>query len=149
MFRLGLIGYLMLATLAGPAWCCCTLSQLVGAFQTEEKGSKKKAPVRTCCHRPIKEEKSPSRDGHKPLPKKDSCPCKDSPTTRDSAILLDGKAIQQSRLISLDQERVNSMAALPSLAIVAEKASDLCLDAPAFQHATGTDILCAFQVFRC
>lgn len=77
MLRYGLVSYLLFVMIAGPCYCCCTLTRLAGQL-TPCTGSDD-TPARTCCHC-CQSHSSNSEDNEaspgQPQPKKNNdCPC--------------------------------------------------------------------------
>ena len=84
MVRIGVVVYLVLATAAGPAVCCCTMNRL---FAFSSQGWSTTSSHHGCCNRH-------GKDGRRPgeVPKRrPDCPCQDSP--RDSAYLAAAKSL--------------------------------------------------------
>ena len=94
MVRMSLTAYLMLATLAGPALCCCTTPQLVNRLSHHRKQSESAARHPHCshCHR---------HDGDKQQPKsprQEGCPCKEQ-----------GRHSQAVAILAADSESANQL----------------------------------------
>lgn len=151
MIRVGLIAYLMLVTLAGPAWCCCTLDALpLPTFATEE--AVKPNPVRTCCqHRskPQKEKSSHPTKKQEPNAPGHSCPCKESGSNQALATSLDIQSVKQLWSHSQALERDQLLADSYALSGNASLVSSVCSDSSRTFHLSGPALLCALQVYRC
>jgi len=151
MLRVGLIAYLMLGTLAGPAWCCCTFDRLTlpSAAAGESQNS---SPVRTCCQHHAKPEKNkssyPSKDQDPNAPG-DRCPCKDQRPNQAPAVSGHNEPLTQLRASteSFDRDLL-----LPVFGILIGDGAYIscvrCNPACTF-HLSGPELLCALQVFRC
>lgn len=154
MLRLALITYLTMATLAGPAWCCCTLTRLA-ANTLRLIGSTESAVPRTCCRHhstPAEQVNHPGdqRDSHCPAPRDHDCPCKPHPSEQQVALPFDSQAAAQSWLLFMGQDLVSLVAVpVPLVPECDELANPSHFDRSGFQHLTGSDILRLLQVFRC
>ena len=93
MSRVGLVIFLMLVTLAGPAWCCCSLSRLATVCLPSQS-SVKKGPGCGCrCQTTSPSEHTtpsevPSENKPSP-PRKSPCPCHDLYAERIAALALE------------------------------------------------------------
>jgi len=151
MLRVGLIAYLMIASLAGPAWCCCTFTRLASFASTTGASD---APVPCCCHTNV-----PAQDGEtssnpeerkSSVPGEDRCPCKEHRAELQALPFLNLHDIRDARAYAADLDSVGTMADC-TLCMQADLQSgaSLLADQSVGATLTGRDILCAFQVFRC
>jgi hypothetical protein len=86
MFRIGLSMYLVLATMAGPSFCCCMPASLANILPLTSDKPAQGAQRKSCCHHesPLesRHEKTPARDhGKQGCPDCPSCPCQQSVDT--------------------------------------------------------------------
>lgn len=154
MLRVALITYLMVGTLAGPAWCCCTFDQLARwcAPVTESK-SQSSAPS-GCCHRhSAPQEKKESTQPHErnsPAPKDAPCPCKDQNSGQAAPAILTSQEANDARWNGSESDQ-SAAFAIPVLWIrsVSDRSVAFPPSPSAFPGLTGRDILCAFQDYRC
>lgn len=146
MFRVGMISYLMLATLAGPAWCCCTLSQLAQAASLAVN-SADSSTSSTCCHQG--ERIKPQKD-QADSPADDPCPCKEQRSNHVPAMTAEGQALENVRLNS---PLLDSFQLALSAAAIASCDGQSTPEHPSNSirafFTSGPDLLCALQVFRC
>ncbi|MBI3411116.1 MAG: hypothetical protein HY040_22505 [Planctomycetes bacterium] len=157
MIRVALVAYLMVATLAGPAWCCCTLERLAVLTKPTEASKTTdatEAPGGCCCHQqavPVAKEQSASKKPEKKsVPREEGCPCKKHSASQVSAVTL---ALADSSqgwrdLFDLPRLPVADIAVDSGLQVAGPSLGDLNLAAPG-SPMTGRDILRAFQIFLC
>lgn len=151
MIRVGLIAYLMIATLAGPAWCCCTFDRLTLPSVASDE-SAKSSPVRTCCqHRSMPEKKKTSNptESQDPNAPRNPCPCKEQGPNQSPATSLDAQTVKQLWSSSQALERDQLVAVSNALIEVGSQVPFLCCSSPSTFHLSGTELLCALQVYRC
>ena len=147
MFRIGLVSYLVLATLGGPVWCCCTLSRVAHAV-TRVLDKTDSAPVRTCCqHRLQTKQQNPSKDKAVPS-QNDPCPCKEQRSNHVVALAPQATIAEHARLSSLAYELAQPIALGFMLHNGEPNIAHVGFSSCAF-HSSGPDLLCALQVFRC
>ena len=152
MLRVGLIGYLMLMTLAGPAWCCCTFDRLTPHSGRSDSKSEPATPARTCCqHRSAPEgKKSSDTSKHQNSDNRnDSCPCKDQRPNQAAVVSQDVQGSTQLRVNSQIVE-FGSMPA-DSVDLLDDQTADCntSLNNHSAFRLSGPALLCALQVFRC
>jgi len=150
MVRVGLIAYLMIATLAGPAWCCCTLDRLTLPSVASGE-SAKSSPAPTCCQHRAKPE---SKKSSNPTNNQDSktpgnpCPCKEQGSNQAPATSLDVQTVKQ--LWSSSQALERDLVAVSSALIeIGSQVPFVCCSSSSTFHLSGTELLCALQVYRC
>ena len=153
MLRISLIAYLMVGTLTGPAWCCCTLDRLT-AWLTPAKIANGQAKSRGCCHQqgPAQDE-SESRNSTgrtTPAPRESPCPCKEHGSNEMAAVPSTIQETRDSRWLTDEFNHANPLFmpigwVSPALA----QSDDSLPGASDGACLTGRQILCAFQVFRC
>jgi len=154
MLRLGLIAYLMVGTLAGPAWCCCTFERLT-TWSTTNNVATTKAKSHCCSHHqhvPAHDEKDAdkSSDRTRPAPKEAPCPCKEQRNNEAAAVTLTVQEARDSRWLTDEFNQANPLFmplgwVSPALA----QSDGSHPSAPDGAGLSGRQILCAFQVFRC
>ncbi len=154
MFRVGLITYLMLATLTGSSLCCCTATQLASLFSRAELPGK--APQPSCCHyRSAPEGGSQDHiakkhSGKSEHPKAPSCPCKHQPAEPVLAFPPDTLSAKMLRTNALPQDCVEFLAFLPAADLAVTSGGLSGGEEPStFPHLTGQDILRALHILRC
>lgn len=147
MFRIGLSVYLMLATLAGPSFCCCQMSRLSARFvhwlRSDEANAAASTP--SCCRH-----QAPTKDSQPPThPEKPSCPCRDSSSERPALMVLEAEGAaqlhrDQSALADdlLDGDFLTSVLPLSTARIPASPARF-------FSFESGRDILSSLHILRC
>lgn len=151
MLRVGLIAYLMIATLAGPAWCCCTFTRLASFAAKTDLGD---SPVPCCCHTVVPaddgENLSDSQERKSSVPGEDRCPCKEHRAELQALPLSNFNEIRDARACAFDFDTVSTMPDC-TLSMQADRqgGASLLSDQSDGSALTGRDILCAFQVFRC
>jgi hypothetical protein len=147
VLRVSLIAYLLVATMAGPAWCCCTLGKVIAyALPAAVEADMPAAECCCCVKKPVEQDtsrKSPTekQDRHEP------CPCKE---TRDA---------QASYYVAPERGGLADGDALPDVfagvgvfafELVATDDSLVSLaHDPGPPPRSGQDILLAKQSFRC
>lgn len=148
LFRVTLIAYLMVATLAGPAWCCCTLGRVVACVLPARAEQETVEPVCCCCCvKPtvvVDETTKPapdSQDRHEP------CPCKETREAQSTYYIAPNRAELDEGgspfdALSWNAAVVFEMIPVPSL----HDARTLDTSPPS---RSGRDLLLAIQVFRC
>lgn len=150
MIRVGLIAYLMIATLAGPAWCCCTFDRLT-LHSVASGEPAKSSPTPTCCqHRTkpdSKKSSNPTKNQDENAPG-DPCPCKEQGSTQSPATSLDVRAVKQ--LWSSSQALERDLFAVSSALIeIGSQVPFVCCSSSSTFHLSGPALLCALQVYRC
>ena len=146
MIRVGLIAYLLVATLAGPAWCCCTFARAVSsAFQTASKKSSE-APTRSCCSSPVSQNTSDEGSKSKPSDQPDKCPCKEARDVQPVIFVAIDGADQSQKVLSFAFCDFDTSAFSH---VLSQHASVLELNGRTHIPFSGRDILLAFQTFRC
>ena len=153
MLRVALITYLMVGTLAGPVWCCCTLARFSEWFALKQEASSESSAPRGCCHRPARSQKNESgktQERKAPAPTESPCPCKEQNPGQMAAVFLTGQDARDVRGFNLELDQADS-GAIPMLWVLADsEGAKVSSPSPAaFPGLTSQDILCAFQVFRC
>src|SRR5262249_18147829 len=98
MFRLGLTTYLLLATAAGPWFCCCTtlrLAESLAAWAKETEAKCETPPTSCCCckrNRPGDDKPCPatpkSAPDQAPVDDPPSCPCQEQRSYLVAAVAL-------------------------------------------------------------
>lgn len=140
MIRKLITTLLLIATVAGPQWCCCTMRQWLAKSSLVASDTAVVLPA--CCTR------SPARGSEKQLPGKPSCPCKQR--TRD--IVQSAPASDVVQDLRKSAERIGELLFLD--ASFSEVLSDPCLPSrfadgcfPA--PLGGRELLRAYQIMRC
>lgn len=151
MVRIGLCVYLMLAAVAGPSLCCCTIVRLADLLAVPMKG----VCSSHCC--------ATRRDapGQKPQkPKKhhpgksggsggNSCPCRERARQQTPLVSLDsGPKVFQSQRFPQDSAEVLSFvpAVIPLSPEINPNAPGKTVLLP---FVTSEDLLCAHHILRC
>ncbi|MBX9680753.1 MAG: hypothetical protein K2X38_18510 [Gemmataceae bacterium] len=146
MIRVGLTAYLLVATLAGPAWCCCTFARVAStAFQAAVKKSSESSSHSCCSTKALQtthESESKSKPGE---PKK--CPCKETRDVQSALFAATDGAEQYHESPTFDFRDFDGTTFLSSVPTQAVALFALCDLARI--HFSGRDILVAFQTFRC
>lgn len=153
MLRISLIAYLMVGTLAGPAWCCCTFDRLK-AWLTPAKIASGEAKSRGCCHRqvPAQDESASKNSSGRttPAPKESPCPCKEHGSNEMAAVPSTIQETRDSRWLTDEFNLANPLFVPIGWVSPASAQSDSSLSCACDGAGlTGRQILCAFQVFRC
>ena len=154
MLRIGLIAYLMVGTLAGPAWCCCTFDRLT-AWSTTGDVATTETKSHCCSHHqhvPAHDEKdaSKSSDRATPAPKEAPCPCKEQRNNEAAAVSLNVQEARDSRWLTDEFNQANPLfMPLGWVSPASSQAGGSYPSAPDGAALSGRQILCAFQVFRC
>ncbi len=103
MFRLGLIIYLVIATVAGPSLCCCSTTRLFasGGSPATHDAPPEPAPTSCCPHcTPPHQEKAPVEQDY---PHRPQCPCKQHNSQQVlSTSEIDGSSALSFRLAASD-----------------------------------------------
>jgi len=145
MIRVGLIAYLMVATMAGPAWCCCTIGRAVSlAIPTASQGSKTN---HSCCCPRESETKEHSQDEGETCPtEKENCPCKKAAEFQSAKL-----AVEISQVVYETSALQGSAAdvAFGSAVLSRLHLQGHMPDFSAPGALSGRGILSAFRVFRC
>lgn len=102
MFRLGLVTYLVIAMLAGPALCCCTTARLLASLGPSATKTAQDCSNHTsgCCRHsdPAQKDKAPAEKDHSDGPQ---CPCKqDGSQPALSPVELDGASALLRTVVS-------------------------------------------------
>lgn len=145
MVRVGLIAYLMVATLAGPAWCCCTIGRAVSlAIRTASQGTKAKHSC--CCPRKGESEERSQDEGKTCPSEKENCPCKKAAEFQSATPSVDLAQIvdEASVLQVIPADVAFGSAVLPRLHLQCHLPDFFAPGA-----LSGRGILSAFQTFRC
>ena len=155
MLRIGLVSYLILTTLAGPALCCCTTTHLLASVAPPVKAERSQ-PIHQghgCCHddQATQDEHGnvpESRSGKPQQPRRPSCPCKEY---RFEALVLASHHSEFTKQIQLTpQGLVEMVSSLPTAALLSVKEiTQVPRECMIFPFLTAQDILRALQTFRC
>jgi hypothetical protein len=157
MVRIGLTIYLVLATVAGPGFCCCgaaRLAQLL-AFGGSKSGQLAAPPHRkSCCHHEQPsapdQQKTPSRDHGKPgCPDRPTCPCHQS----GSGMALPSQGTEQLNQVlvrSLIEGRAELVSAPHPTCLLSLGTDSRGLgEAVALPFLSAHDFLTTFHILRC
>ena len=148
MIRVGFIAYLMIATLAGPAWCCCTFDRLtLPNFQSSDPV--KLSPVRACCQHRAKPEKQKSSNPTKKQDAPGKCPCKEQGSNQAPATSPDVQTGKQLGADSQTLDRDQFVGESSGLHGAGSQVPSVCFDLSRTFHLSGPALLCALQVYRC
>lgn len=146
MIRAGLIAYLLLATIAGPAWCCCTLARAVSSALQTSASEESTAPYSCCCPHGLT---APEERGseNEPTNPHEKCPCQESRTLQPG--MVDAIDVTEHSLKPLSFGVVDSFISSVSITVsrIPEEAS--AFYGPGFLHFSGRDLLSAYQILRC
>ncbi len=145
MLRIGLIAYLLLATVAGPAWCCCTLGRAIACALPAPAKQEAAEPTCCCCvKKPVADEetKKPTRESQD---RNEPCPCKETREKQASYYVTPNRSDLVDGDFAFDVLAWASVASLDTVAVVA---STIPFDTSP-PPRSGQEILLAFQVFRC
>lgn len=146
MIRVGLIAYLLVATIAGPAWCCCTLAKVASsAFQAVGKKSTETSKSSCCSQKPLREDDGKGSKGN-PSDQPDKCPCKESRDLQPVIFVAPDSADQSQQLVAFN---ACDFYASSLMNPVSHDSSSSTLHGPTHLPFSGRDILLAFQTFRC
>ena len=146
MIRVGLIAYLLVATIAGPAWCCCTLAKVASsAFQAVGKKSTETSNSSCCSQKPLREDDGKGSKGN-PSDQPDKCPCKESRDLQPVIFVAPDSADQSQQLVAFN---ACDFYASSLMNPVSHDSSSSTLHGPTHLPFSGRDILLAFQTFRC
>ncbi|MBX9681131.1 MAG: hypothetical protein K2X38_20430 [Gemmataceae bacterium] len=153
MLRIGLIAYLMVVTLAGPAWYCCTLSRLT-AWSTSGKIANAEAKPHGCCHRQVpSQNRIDSKNAAEratPAPQESPCPCKEQRSNEMATVPSTSQEAEDYRWLSDELSQVHPLFMPSSWVFPAAVQSNFALSCVSDGAVlTGRQILCAFQVFLC
>jgi hypothetical protein len=157
MVRIGLTMYLVLATVAGPAFCCCVPVRIADLLALGLSGPGQSAaatPQRTCCHHAPRstphDGNNPSRDHEKPgCPDSPNCPCK-QPGSGVALLGQDSDPLDQTRVRNLTEGPVAVVATTPPTCLLG-----LRPDLPGYREGTalpfltGQDYLTALHILLC
>jgi hypothetical protein len=156
MFRIGLVIYLTIASLAGPAWCCCLFDRLplptvMAASADEAKESS--TPARSCCCQRQTTPEQPATNPTKseePTAPDDRCPCKDQ-RSNDNVPIANDVQIQEQQFRSTLGSFDHLLAMQFSCMHIDHSifALDKRFDPSGPHRLSGPDLLCALQNFRC
>jgi hypothetical protein len=156
MLRMAVVSYLMIATLAGQAWCCCLLDTLpISSFVSgsDNVTDDAPAPARSCCcHQQTSSEEPATNPTKSEQPKapRENCPCKDQRSNENLPVTPEiYKQELQARgalgfVEYLQAIHLNCLMT-DSCVHAIDKGHDLTRP----YYLTGPDLLCALQVYRC
>lgn len=151
MIRVGLIAFLMIATLAGPAWCCCTFDRLtLPSVASGESATSSPAP--TCCQHRAKPESKKSSNSSKnqdPNAPGDRCPCKEQRSNQSPAVTVDLSTLTQLRCSTQTYEHHHFVSVFSALIEDGACVSCVHCNPSCSFHLSGPELLCALQVYRC
>ena len=145
MLRVGLIAYLLLATIAGPAWCCCTLGRAIACALPAPAVQETAEPTCCCCvKKPVasEEAKKPSRESQD---RNEPCPCKETREAQASYYVASNRSDLVDGHFAFDVMAWASVASLDSVVLIAAKIAPDTSPPP----RSGQEILLAHQIFRC
>ena len=158
VLRLGLTVYLMLATVAGPAFCCCLpghFAALWTAASAKHSESQRTCSCPACCHEQAPSEPSrqdvalPSR-GQSNHPNDSQCPCKSAGAQAYAVVSINSVAAKQLQQLGGSERAADLVGSLGTVAsgptIQGIALGCDCLIAP-FQ--TPRDMLRALHILRC
>lgn len=150
MFRMAVISYLVLATLAGPILCCCNAARIASILQsTSESWACRHGH---CCHHraadtQTDEQAIPSKKTSDPTK---PCPCQEN---RPVAVHVDAASQEIIRQLERGEPLVQVLVHLINLDLGVCSASAIGLhqsqESSAFPHLTGREILHTLQSYLC
>ncbi|MCI0463820.1 MAG: hypothetical protein L0Z62_43355 [Gemmataceae bacterium] len=154
VFRVSLVLYLNLATLAGPWYCCCTLASALRSARPaepeEDVAEEPTPPCCCCCPKPAsapqnQTEQTPDQPEAPPPP---LCPCHEQQRNTFALVTLpSGLSAQSQALAALDAVDLTAFSCdADSLLRPAQPRAGDHLDLPAL---SGRDIRCACHILRC
>ena len=149
MFRMAVISYLVLATLAGPFLCCCNAARIAAMLQSDPATSACRHGH--CCHHrdavQETEQRAPSKNT--PDPTK-PCPCQEN---RPVAVHVDAASQEIIRQLERGESLLQMLVHLINLDLGVCSASLIGLhqsqESSAFPHLTGRQILHTLQSYLC
>jgi hypothetical protein len=147
MVRIGLAIYLMIATLAGPALCCCA-TQPPATCPTSTVAAPPADQHKSCCKH---QHPAPKGGASQHKPQKDpGCPCKNNSSRSSAASPFDSNQGLRVALTGVAGDWLDAWMLLPpnvdvraALALVAFR------NTPVFPVPSSTDILRALHILRC
>ena len=153
MVRFGVIGYLMLATSAGPAWCCCNLTGLATfvapAHPSSPFVSLNRLSLR-CCSLHDKNGYQPCRPARDVPPHQSPCPCHDNqqpsavlPGTNDLSGASPARLIPERDLTGMVELFLSPTQPTP------DAATQATVGSIGFPFSTPRDILRALHILLC
>lgn len=145
MFRVGITVYLMVATLAGPSLCCCSMERVTAfAFDAVFSSRNDQTASHCCCATTCSKESS--KNGQQAPHDPDKCPCKEKSNSRIAMPPMERVEVSQSDLMA---EFVASFAAATFGSEIVTVAVPFVREQSDSLHFSGQDMLLAFQTFRC
>lgn len=166
MFRLALVSYLTAAMLAGPAVCCCTASDVLGAMTHPSSGGQPERPAPQChghhgggschSHRHAPQRHDCDTGRHKraqptKMPDAPAHPCS-CPESRFDALTVKVSDADVGGFLRLQVEFCDGSAIValsPSIHTHLLNATIAAQGTTTFPHMSAPEILRALQTFRC
>lgn len=155
MFRIGLTTYLMLVTLAGPSWCCCSATRLFALLAHPPQGERPQPAHsrHSCCHSQSHPTEGHSQglpgNGHQKSegPACPCCPCSQHCSDPVISLPADPESAGYGLTFRLNtcQDLVETVAALPTV----DGATQASRECPPSPFLSARDILRALHILRC
>lgn len=152
MFRMAVISYLVLATLAGPFLCCCNAARISAMLQSTADQERSGCRHSHCCHRTDADQ----QNDEKRVPSKNTpdptkpCPCQEN---RPVAVHVDAASQEIIRQLERGEPLVQVLVYLINFDLGVCAASVIGLhqsqESSAFPHLTGREILHTLQSYLC
>ena len=139
MFGRLVIAYLLVASMAGPGWCCCTFAK-IASCASRFTDKKPEAPVRCCCCSQEADSGKPSEDGSDP---REQCPCKES-RDRQPSLLVTSDPNGPAHDPTFSQPIILLLHGIEPIGRLGRGGDYIPPD-----HPSGRQLLIAIQVFRC
>lgn len=146
---MGLVCYLMLATLPGPGLCCCTVSKSLRLFDRTVCSSTSASSGACCCQRAATKHEGMSKSGPKKLPPGD-CPCKQLRTDASLVVMPDNELtrLQAARTFEKLCDAPTFAGEVAPLS-ASDSFADLVSESIAFPHLSPQQILRSLHILRC
>lgn len=152
MLRIGLILYLMLAMLAGPALCCCLAERLTAEFaRPAEQESSGSCACRKHQSQPQSQYRAPEqRPDKQDRPHRSPCPCQEHRSQETALVSQDSNLAQQLQSRQLLQGPIELLTIPPTaLCLSSYGDSDLPRERAVLPFLTAQDLLRALHMLRC